>query len=606
MDKKALDYKKLGLKCGLEIHQQLDTKKLFCSCDSMIKEDEPDFSIKRNLRAVAGESGSIDIAAELEQKKEKHFIYQGYDDATCLVELDEEPPHEMNKEALKIVLQLAKIFKCKIIDQINVMRKTVVDGSNTTGFQRTSLIALNGKIPGSDIGIETICLEEDAARIIENRTDSTVYRLDRLGIPLIEIVTEPKIHTPEQCKKIAEKIGMILRSTKKVKRGLGTIRQDVNVSIKKGARSEIKGCQDLKLLPKIVEYEAVRQLSLSNIYEELKESNAECMKEKHDLTKLFRKTSSKVLKRILEREGRIYGIKMKNFAGFLGQEIQPNRRYGTELSDHAKLYGVNGLLHSDELPEYGITEKEVENVREKLNCNERDAFILIAGNENKVKKALDVVIEKANNLNVEGGVRKANPDGSSSYLRPLPGSARMYPETDIPEIEITKKILDSVKIPELLSEKTKTLEKYGLNKNIAGKIAYQKEYFEGLFRKLKNLKPGFIVDTFLSKRNELKKEYDINKENITDEHIETALGLIDKGKIAKNHINRALADIVKGKFNIKDYETIDSKKLENEIKNMIKNNPGLSKGAYMGMIMKKFKGKASGKEAMEILNKILK
>src|SRR3989338_1320255 len=95
-----LDYHHLGLMMGLEIHQQLEGKKLFCNCPTQIRDDQPHFTIHRKLRASAGESGEIDIAAQQEQSRGRSFAYEGYTDTTCLVEADEEPPHELNKDAL--------------------------------------------------------------------------------------------------------------------------------------------------------------------------------------------------------------------------------------------------------------------------------------------------------------------------------------------------------------------------------------------------------------------------------------------------------------------------------------------------------------------------
>lgn len=259
-----LEYDKLGFKCGIEIHQQLEGRKLFCNCPTTISKDEPDFTVIRRLRASAGESGGIDKAALHEQKKQKYFIYQGYDNLTCAVELDEEPPHPINQDALRTALQIAKMLNCRIVDEIQVMRKTVIDGSNTSGFQRTMLIGMDGslEVNGRMIGIDTICLEEEACQVIERKKDHDVYNLSRLGIPLIEIATGPHIRNPEEVKEVAAKIGMILRSTDNCKRGIGTIRQDVNLSIGGGSRVEIKGFQDLRSIVKVINNEIERQLKL--------------------------------------------------------------------------------------------------------------------------------------------------------------------------------------------------------------------------------------------------------------------------------------------------------------------------------------------------------
>ncbi|PIN90656.1 Glu-tRNA(Gln) amidotransferase GatDE subunit E [Candidatus Pacearchaeota archaeon CG10_big_fil_rev_8_21_14_0_10_32_14] len=260
-----INYEKLGFKAGLEIHQQLDTKKLFCDCPSILRNDTPDFIVKRKLHAMAGETGEVDAAAKHEAEKEKTFVYQGYHDTNCLIEIDEEPPHPINEEALIIGIQISELLNCKIIPITQIMRKTVVDGSNTSGFQRTVLIAKDGYIETSQgkVGIESVCLEEDAARIVERGENSheVIYRLDRLGIPLIEIATAPDIKNSECAKEAALKLGGILRSCR-VKRGLGTIRQDVNMSVRHGERIEIKGFQDIRNIEKTIEHETLRQIEL--------------------------------------------------------------------------------------------------------------------------------------------------------------------------------------------------------------------------------------------------------------------------------------------------------------------------------------------------------
>src|SRR3989344_2908529 len=258
-------YNQIGFKAGLEIHQQLDSngKKLFCNCPAVLRSDEPVFLIERKLHAISGESGEVDVAVLHETQKDKKFIYQCYD-TTCLVELDEEPPHLINKDALKIALHISLLLNCKIIQNTQIMRKTVVDGSNTSGFQRTVLIARDGNVilsSGKKIRIDTVILEEDAARIVDRKQDLVIYKLDRLGIPLVEIATAPDISNPEEAKETALLIGKILRVCK-VKRGLGTIRQDVNMSIKNGGRVEIKGFQDIRNVEKTLEKEIERQIKL--------------------------------------------------------------------------------------------------------------------------------------------------------------------------------------------------------------------------------------------------------------------------------------------------------------------------------------------------------
>jgi Glu-tRNA(Gln) amidotransferase subunit E-like FAD-binding protein len=272
-----INYKKLKLKCGLEIHQQLDTKhKLFCNCSTAMQEREPITIVKRKQHPMASELGEIDVAAQYEYLRDRTFNYQVFPNEVCLVCLDEEPPHEVNKEALDIALQIALLLNCQIPNEIHVMRKTVIDGSNTSGFQRTMVVGLNGflKYKGKKIEITHVNLEEDAAAIVKEENGNVTYRLNRLGVPLIEVGTGLLIgYTPEDIQDIAFTIGLIFRSTSKVKHGLGTVRQDVNVSIKDGERVEIKGVQDLGILAKVIKLEVERQLSLPKVVKETRSAN---------------------------------------------------------------------------------------------------------------------------------------------------------------------------------------------------------------------------------------------------------------------------------------------------------------------------------------------
>ncbi|MBI4010617.1 MAG: Glu-tRNA(Gln) amidotransferase subunit GatE [Candidatus Aenigmarchaeota archaeon] len=260
-----LNYRKLGLKAGLEIHQQLNTKyKLFCKCSTEMKEKAPVSTIIRKLHPVASELGSTDVAAEFEYLRNRTFHYQVFKNESCLVEIDCEPPHELNPEALYITLQIAQLFNCEIPNELHILRKTVIDGSNTSGFQRTLIVGLNGHLnfKGKKIEITQITLEEDAAAIVSEENGKVSYRLNRLGIPLVEIDTGLlEGYSPTEIQEIAYIIGLLAKSTGKTKRGIGSIRQDVNISIKNGLRVEVKGVQELGLISKVIENEVKRQLS---------------------------------------------------------------------------------------------------------------------------------------------------------------------------------------------------------------------------------------------------------------------------------------------------------------------------------------------------------
>ncbi|HID25261.1 MAG TPA: Glu-tRNA(Gln) amidotransferase subunit GatE, partial [Thermoplasmata archaeon] len=310
-------------------------------------------TIRRKLRAVAGELGEVDRAALFEYLRNRTFHYQVFKGETCLVETDEEPPHQMNREALEIALEIALLLNCKIVDEIHVMRKTVIDGSNTSGFQRTALIGMNGWISGPNgkrVGIAHVCLEEESAGIVERRGNEVIYRLDRLAVPLVEISISLLVgFSPKEVQEIAYRIGMLLRSTGKVMRGIGTIRQDVNVSVKGGARVEIKGVQELGLIQRIIENEVKRQLSLLEIKEELKRRGiTEVTSKVYDVTGIFKATECKFIKSVVDRGGKVFSIVLKGFDGLLRRELCPGKTLGRELADYAVAYGVKGIVHSDE------------------------------------------------------------------------------------------------------------------------------------------------------------------------------------------------------------------------------------------------------------------
>ena len=477
-----LDYEKLGLRCGLEIHQQLDTNKLFCNCPSLLRKDEPDFTINRKLHAVAGESGEVDVAAAYQVSLDKDFVYQGYD-SVCLVELDEEPPHQIDPEALKIVLQIAVLLNAKIFSLTQIMRKTVVNGSNTSGFQRTVLVARDGYVNTKygRVGVESICLEEDSAREMGREGNEVMFRLDRLGVPLIEIATAPDIKNPGQAKEVALFLGNILRSCK-IKRGLGTIRQDVNVSIAKGSRVEIKGVQKPELIEKSVEKEAERQLKTVNSKKEVKSE-----------------------------------------------------------------------------------------------------------------------------------VRKVLPNGETEFLRPMPGSARMYPETDLPLLKISRDLINEVKkdLPKLKSEMEKELRAEGLSDEMVKLLLKENKVDE--FRELSKIlnKPMLVAKILLIFPKEISKKEDISSEELEEklnmESFNFVLDSLKKGKISEGQIKHILSEIAKGK----DFEkAVVIEKLdiniEEEVHKIIKSKPGLSLNAYMGLIMKEFKGKVLGNEVMEMIKKYVK
>lgn len=618
-----LNYKELGLKVGLEIHRQLDTKKLFSPVPSELHE-EVDFTFQRRLRPTMSELGEIDQAALEEFKKGKTYVYEGNYKFSDLVYMDEEPPHMPDEEALRVALQIAYLLNATPVDEVHFMRKIVIDGSNVSGFQRTAIIAMNGKVdtPWGSVGIPTICLEEDAARIIEREDGKVIYRIDRLGIPLVEIATTPDIHHPEQAKVVAKYIGDALRATRKVKRGLGTIRQDLNVSIKGGARIEIKGVQELDMIPIIIEREVLRQLNLLKIRDELKKrgANEEELKEEfYDVTGIFGNTQSKIIARAIKKGGKVLALKLPKFRGLIGYEIQPRRRLGTEMADRAKKY-VRGIFHIDELPNYGITQEEVNALIERLGLGEQDAFVLVAAEEEIAKKALGEVLQRAKEAlyGVPEETRRALPDGNTQYMRPLPGKARMYPETDIPPILITKEMKEEIlaNLPELPQAKVERyVKEFKIDRSLAKTLVDDErdELFEEIIEM--GVKPSLAASILVVVLKGLKKEVPI--ENITDEHIKEAFKLYLDNKIAKEAFEEIFKELAlhpeKSAFQVaeeKRLTLLSPEEVEKIIDEIIHQNIDVIKakgmgamGMIMGRVMAKLRGKADGKLVSQLVRK---
>ena len=468
-----MDYQKINFKCGIEIHQQIEGKKLFCDCPTTIKDDKPDFEFKRRLRVSAGESGNTDIAALAEQAKGKEFVYQGFNDANCLVELDEEPPHEVNKDALETAMKVALLLKCKPVDEIQFMRKIVVDGSNVSGFQRTALIATNGFVETSlgKVNIPTICLEEEAAKVVKRTEKQDIYNISRLGIPLIEIATDASIKSPEHAKETASKIGMILRSVKGIKRGIGTIRQDVNLSVKNTPRVEIKGFQEIDTIADVIKKETERRLK---------------------------------------------------------------------------------LIEDGKMPEHEV--------------------------------------------------RKAEKDGNTTFLRPMPGADRMYPETDVPTIKFDASKLE---LPELISDKAEKIEDLGLGKDLAEALAKsgKADLLQEFVQRFKNVKPAFIAETMLSTPKIMRRKYNIEI-NPTEQDFKVLFEALNEGKISKDNIE----DIFKEQMPVKDiivkYHAMSDKDLESQIKKIVSENKDLQFNALIGKVMSVLRGKADPKKIVEMLNRL--
>jgi len=621
-----MDIEKLGLTVGIEIHQELATKhKLFCSCPPRLSDKEPDYTFRRKLRPSQSELGEVDPAALFEFLKGKTIIYQGDHDTNCLVEMDEEPPGPLDSEAIEISLIFSLMTDGVPVDEIQVMRKTVVDGSNTGGFQRTSVVSLGGavKVDGKTYHLEQVAVEEDAARKIAEEGDTITYRLDRLGIPLIEITTAPEMHTPEEAYNVAARIGGILRATGMVRRGLGTIRQDVNVSIRGGAIIEIKGVQDLNLLPTIAEYEAQRQATLLEIVEELKKRGVTpktLRQEAADVSDVFKETGSKILGAALKRGGKVMAVKLPGFSGLTGRELCPGRRLGTEMNDHAKFGGgVKGIFHTDELPGYSITAEEVHILRERMDAGEADAVVIVADEERKCVAALGAVVDRAEQAlhGVPAETRSANPDGTTRYTRPRPGAARMYPETDVKPVKVTPEKLEELRemLPEMPEVKLRRFMKdYSLNEKLATQVV--DSGYMGLFEELarEGHSTTLLAVTLTEDLTKLRRD-GVPVEGLTDEALRDAFTLVKEGAATKESLPDVLTWLAENRgkkagdavsalgfdmMTIKELTALVNRAVE-EKADLVAERGMRTMGALMGVIMGQVRGRVKPQDVQRLL-----
>jgi len=630
----TFDYTQLGLKVGLEIHQQLNTStKLFCGCKPELSKKEPETVFLRRLRPTQSELGQVDPAAYFEFQKGVELVYEADPETSCLVEMDEEPPHPISVEAVEAVLTAALMMKAKPVDVIYVMRKTVIDGSNTTGFQRTCVIALDGelRVGTKTVPIQHASLEEDAARKTRTELEGkrVYYRIDRLGIPLIEVATAPVIHSPAEAQEIALAIGRTLRATGKVMRGLGTIRQDLNISIAEGALTEIKGVQELELIAKVVELEVQRQLNLLAITAELKKRgvNTDMIKQEFiDVAEIFAETKCSVIQKALEKRKCVKAVKLPRFNGLLKKELIPDYRFGSELADRAKFWGrVGGIFHTDELPAYGITMDEVAALKRAVNADDIDAIVFVADTVENAEDALRAVVERAKEalLGVPSETRTANADGTTRYMRPRPGAARMYPETDIPPLSITRETVERIRkaLPEPVDAKLERLKKqYALNDKLAKQLvdSDQAKLFEEIVAETGVSATN--VAAFLTETLKSLKRDGVETHKVTETQTVEIFKQVGAGRLAKE----AVADVfvwlskhntgtVQAAVEQLGLEMLSREKLEARVTSLMSQNRQMLEnagknafGTLMNLVMREVRGKADPKVVAEIIREKLR
>ena len=622
-----IDFEKIGLKVGLEIHQQLDThKKLFCKCRP-VESDEYTEKFSRSLRTAKSELGELDPAALFEKAKSKKINYYANSQSSCLVEKDDEPPHELDHDAKKISLLISSMLESKIFSEIHVMRKTVIDGSNTSGFQRTMLVSQGGnlKVNGKNVGVQAVCLEEDAAKLLKDEQNERNYSLDRLGIPLVEIALEPVSTKPSEVKEIALTLGRLLRATRMVKRGIGSIRQDVNISVMNSGVVEVKGVQQLDQLEKIIGYEAKRQHGLILIAEKLKKLSMTISNEDvFDITEVFKDCESKIIQNALKSKAKIKAIRVRNFSGMFSFEPYSGIRLGKEIGQLVRFFGIGGVFHSDELPNYGINDSDVDRVKKHLELADGDGFLIIAGERSKLDYAIDSIIKRIQDAanGVPAETRAVTQEGETVFLRPRPGASRMYPETDIPSISV---IPEEVKLARDTADATKSWDesiaeiqqKYSLNSQLSEQIfdSVYMELFEKICENKKN-SPNFVASILCSSITNLeRKGFDCTL--LKPEHIIESFELLASGKIPKESLEIIFENIMSGKsenvaiaMQNTDVSSMNEDELNGILDEIIQNNTELVKKlgenavtTLMGIAMKQVRGKVSGQTVNVLLRK---
>ncbi len=621
----TIDPASLDLKVGFEIHQQLATRsKLFCNC-SCEEAQKYDRSFVRKLRPTRSELGAFDPAAMFEFSKMRIVEYHTAFGSSCLVEADEEPPHDVSKEALETSLIFSLALHSKVMDEIHVMRKLVIDGSNTTGFQRTMLVASGGHlvVAGKKIGVQSICLEEDAAKLIDDHKAVRKFGLDRLGVPLVEIALEPVMGKPDEIMQVALTLGRLLRASKRVARGLGSIRQDVNISVQNGAVVEVKGVQQLDQLVRVIEHEMQRQNGLIVIAEKLKEKKVDVSKvgdKIEDITDILSKAKSKIVKKILDGGGLFRAIRVPGFAGMIGFEPYPDIRIGKELGKLVRFYELDGVFHSDELPNYGITEQEVAAVRSRLQVDGNDAFVIVGGPKDMASFASDAIIRRLQTAltGVPAETRAATQDGKTVFLRPRPGAARMYPETDIPTIPVMDSMLKVLldKVPRSWDEIVDSLaKKYNLNKKLASQI-FDSDYlavFEEIASTTK-VQPTFVASKLTEDFTSLQRQ-GLDTLVLTNSMIKDIFAKLDSGSIAKESVNILFERLMKNEARTVDeaiktagVSSISDEELSKGLDRIINDNITIVKekgmnarSTLMGRAMAEYRGKADGQKINAML-----
>jgi glutamyl-tRNA(Gln) amidotransferase subunit E len=625
----------LGFKCGLEVHQQLDTaKKLFCRCPVGYVNRPPDGVIVRHMRPTLSELGEYDGTALMEFKTKKEVVYELFRDCVCTYEMDDTPPFPINQQALDIAIEIALLFNCQIVDELHITRKQYLDGSIPTGFQRTAIVGVEGWLPYKDrkIRIIQLAVEEDACREVHDIGHQIRFRTDRLSTPLVEVVTYPDMHTPTEAMEVDELIGRVLRSSGKVRRGIGVTRQDVNVSIEGGTRVELKGIDKTGYIKRLTEVEALRQKSLLEIKSELRKrgiSASTIHAEKKDLTDIFKKIEHPVISEVIANGGKVGGIMLDRFAGILNYKTQPGKTFADELAGRIKVIACidkyPNIIHSDDISCSELPNHTCAEIKALFKMRHTDAIIITWGPEEDVNTALSEVKIRAVEATqgVPNETRQHLDEGITDFERILPGPDRMYPDTDSSPVAITKERLTrlSKNLPDPAYSRDGRWKKLGLSDELIhslGRSRYALMFDRLLAKKLIDPKLlAYLFEGFLKNLKRQGKDLVF----VTDDLLVDIIAQVNERKLTNDAIFMVMEYLADNgrQFSLPEiFEKLNLKALDEEAVNKIidqkmdsSNNSNFKSESkfieYMiGLVNTEIRGRFPSERLKELVNEHVK
>lgn len=616
------DYERIGFKSGLEVHQQLYTDtKLFSRAKAGIYSHEYNAEILRHMRPTLSELGEYDGTALMEFKTKKNIIYRINYDTVSTYEMDDTPPFKINDRALDTAIEISLLLDAKVVDEVHIARKQYLDGSIPTGFQRTAIVCVGGKLQykDRDINLIQMSIEEDSCREESDKGHDRVYLADRLGMPLIETVTHPEMKTPQEVAEVNQIIRDINRSTGKVRTGIGAGRQDVNVSVTGGTRIEIKGVPRIPMIPRLTYNEAMRQYRLLQLREELKNrgiTEDTFESEYKDISNILKRTHFTPIQGAFEKGHVVNAVKLKGFKGSMNWQTQTDTYFSKEISDRVRVIAclttLPNIIHSDS-PTENIAASEWRKIRENIGATSDDVVVITWGSTQDVETASKEIVIRAKEatIGIPSETRQALRDGTNGFERILPGPERMYPDTDLPPIEVTKDRLDRIKaqLPEKVWLRAEWYRTLGVPEDLIRDLTISE--FAELFKSAVNelgVDPKLAATLIIKHPKTLKRKgYEVSL--IDEDMIWKILTALKDGAIVKDALLMALQNALEAEKiefpKVCDMEIVDKrvKTAFAQIKNVDLLHPEQKNKIITGIVMDDLRGGVNGKTVMDLVEK---